>query len=182
MSDDARPYSRQESSGARLDRNFNEQLQELRVAQAGVQIIFAFLLSIPFQQRFTTLTDLQRHIYIVTLVFAALSVVLFVAPVAAHRVLFREGVKDFIVRYTAVLTACGLGTLAVTVLGGVVLVLDVLLSHTAALWTGAALGLLALVLWVGVPWTRRRRTPPGKADVDDDGVSPRGGQSPKIPG
>lgn len=181
MSDDARPYSRQESSGARLDRNFNEQLQELRVAQAGVQIIFAFLLSIPFQQRFTELTDLQRHIYIVTLIFAALSVVFFVAPVAAHRVLFREGVKDFIVRYTAVLTACGLGTLAVTVLGGVVLVLDVLLSHTAALWTGAALGVLALALWVVVPWARRR-TPPGKAEFDDEGGAPRTGQDSKIPG
>lgn len=169
MADDEH-YSRTETTGARLDRNFGEQLQEVRVAQTGVQIIFAFLLSIPFQQRFTTLTDGQRGIYIVTLMTAALSVILFVAPAAMHRVLFREGVKDFIVSYTAVLLSIGLTTLGVTVVGGVVLVLDVLVSQAAAFATGGALASVALVLWVAIPLRRRSKTPHGKTDRD---VMPR---------
>ena len=159
-------YSRTETTGARLDRNFGELLQELRVAQTGVQIIFAFLLSVPFQQRFSILTHAQRGIYIFTLVAAALSVILFTAPAAMHRVLFREGVKDFIVRYTAVLLSVGLATLGVTVLGGVVLVLDVLVGQSVALATGGALAGVALVLWLGIPFWRRSKTPPGKTDRD----------------
>ena len=69
--DEISAYKRDETEGQRLDRNFNEQLQELRIAQTGVQILFAFLLTIPFQQRFTTLTDLQRGVYLVTLIAAA---------------------------------------------------------------------------------------------------------------
>lgn len=159
-------YSRTETTGARLDRNFGELLQELRVAQTGVQIIFAFLLSVPFQQRFSILTHGQRGIYIFTLVTAALSVILFTAPAAMHRVLFRAGVKDFIVRYTAVLLSVGLTTLGVTVLGGVVLVLDVMVSQTAAFVTGGVLAIVALVLWLGIPLLRRSRTPPGETDRD----------------
>ncbi|OFE19013.1 hypothetical protein BA895_00300 [Humibacillus sp. DSM 29435] len=163
---DQEHYSRTETTGARLDRNFGELLQELRVAQTGVQIIFAFLLSVPFQQRFTILTDGQRGIYIFTLVAAALSVILFTAPAAMHRVLFREGVKDFIVRYTSILLSVGLGTLGVTVLGGVVLVLDVLVGPAVAFSTGAALAAVALALWLGIPFWRRSMTPPGKTDRD----------------
>lgn len=170
----ASPYSRQETSGARLDRNFNEQLQELRIAQAGVQILFAFLLVIPFQDRFEDLTSLQRNIYVVTLIAAALSVILFTAPVAMHRVLFREGVKDFIVRYTAVLISAGLATLALSILGGIVLVLDLLLSHTTALVIGGLLALLALVLWLVVPLRRRARTRPGKPRRDGSDEHPEG--------
>ena len=163
---DEQHYSRTETTGARLDRNFNELLQELRVAQTGVQIIFAFLLSVPFQQRFTVLTNGQRGIYIFTLVMAALSVILFTAPAAMHRVLFREGVKDFIVRYTSILLSVGLGTLGVTVLGGVVLVLDVLVGPAVAFPTGASLAMVALVLWLAIPFWRRSKTPPGKTDRD----------------
>ena len=97
---DAHPYRREESEAERLDRNFGEQLQELRIAQAGVQILFAFLLTIPFQQRFTSLTDLQRDIYVVTLLSMAISTLVFMTPVAMHRMLFREGLKDFVVRHT----------------------------------------------------------------------------------
>lgn len=157
-------YSRTETTGARLDRNFGELLQELRVAQTGVQIIFAFLLSIPFQQRFAILTHGQRGIYIFTLVTAALSVIFFTAPAATHRVLFREGAKDFIVRYTSILLSVGLATLGVTVLGGVVLVLDVLVSQAVAFSTGAALAVVALTLWLAIPFWRRSRTSPGKTD------------------
>lgn len=157
-------YSRDETKAEQLDRNFNEQLQEVRIALAGVQILFAFLLTLPFQQRFETLTGFQRNIYLLTLVAAAVSVVLFTAPVAAHRILFREGVKDFIVRYASRLTATGLFTLVVAVIGGSVLVLDVMLSHTASLAIGGSLALLALVLWVAVPlWHKASRSERTKA-------------------
>ncbi len=150
-------YSRDESEAERLDRNFNEQLQELRIAQAGVQILFAFLLTIPFQQRFTTLTDLQRDIYVVTLVSIAISTLVFMTPVAMHRMLFREGLKDFVVRHTDTLIGAGMFFLVVGIIGGVVLVLDVLLSHTTAIWIGGGLTLLAVALWLVLPLSQRRR-------------------------
>lgn len=158
------PYSRDETRGERLDRNFNEQLQEVRIAQAGVQILFAFLLTLPFQQRFTMLSGFQRTVYLWTLMAAAVSVVLFTAPVAMHRVLFREGVKDFVVRYTDRITAFGLYSLAVSIVGGTVLVLDVLLAHTTALVIGGLLALLALTLWVVVPVWHRATTRPSRRD------------------
>jgi hypothetical protein len=154
---DSHAYTRDESEADRLDRNFGEQLQELRIAQAGVQILFAFLLTIPFQQRFTVLTDLQRNIYVGTLVAAAVSVIVFTAPVALHRTLFRDGLKDFIVIYTDRLMGVGLFTLGVGIIGGVVLVLDVLLSHAAAFWIGGLLLLLGLALWLGMPLSQKGR-------------------------
>ena len=156
MSDDD-GYTRDESEAQRLDRNFNEQLQELRIAQTGVQILFAFLLTIPFQQRFTSLTDLQRGIYVVTLLSVAICTLIFMAPVAMHRMLFREGLKDFVVRHTDTLIGTGLFFLGTGIVGGVVLVLDVLLKDTAALWIGGALAVLGLSLWVLLPMSQRRR-------------------------
>lgn len=163
------PYSRHESDGQRLDRNFNEQLQEVRIAQAGVQILFAFLLTLPFQSRFTVLTPVQLRIYFVILTASALSVVFFTAPVAIHRVLFRRGVKDFIVKYTSGLLSWGLFTLALAVVGGVVLVLDVLFSPVLAIVTGAAVALLALALWVAVPEWHKRTTPSHNREEEPSG-------------
>ena len=154
---DSQPYTRDETEAERLDRNFGEQLQELRIAQAGVQILFAFLLTIPFQQRFTTLTDIQRTIYVTTLLSVAVSTLVFMAPVAMHRMLFREGLKDFVVRHTDTLIGMGLVFLVVGIVGGVVLVLDVLLSHTTAFWLGGAITLLAVGLWLVLPMSQRRR-------------------------
>jgi hypothetical protein len=162
------PYTRDETEAERIDRNFGEQLQELRIAQAGVQILFAFLLTIPFQQRFTTLTDLQRDIYVVTLMAAAVSVIVFTAPVALHRTLFRDGLKDFIVTYTDRLIGVGLFTLGLGIIGGVVLVLDVLMSHTAAFWIGGALLVLGLALWVGVPLSKKGSARRNLETRDDD--------------
>jgi hypothetical protein len=154
---DSSGYTRDESEAARIDRNFGEQLQELRIAQAGVQILFAFLLTLPFQQRFTILTELQRGVYVFTLLAAAVSVVVFTAPVALHRTLFRDGLKDFIVTYTDRLMVVGLVSLGVGIIGGVVLVLDVLTSHTTALWFGGALLALLLGLWLAVPLSHKGR-------------------------
>ena len=154
---DSQPYTRDESEAERIDRNFGEQLQELRIAQAGVQILFAFLPTIPFQQRFTTLSEIQRTIYVITLLAVAISTLVFMAPVAMHRMLFREGLKDFVVRHTDTLIGTGLFFLVVGIIGGVVLVLDVLLSHTTAFWIGGAIAVLAAGLWVLLPMSQRRR-------------------------
>ena len=154
---DPHAYERDETEAERIDRNFNEQLQELRIVQAGVQILFAFLLTIPFQQRFSQLTDLQRTIYVTTLLSVAIATLVFMAPVAMHRMLFREGLKDYVVRHTDNLIGTGLFFLVVGIVGGVVLVLDVLLSHTTAIWIGGGLTVLALALWVALPLSQRRR-------------------------
>ena len=151
-------YERNESKAERLDRNFNEQLQELRISQAGVQILVAFLLTIPFQQRFAEISDRQRTIYLIALIAAAVSVIAFTAPVALHRTLFREGQKDFIVRYTSRLMVVGLTMLGLAITGGLVLVLDVLLSHTAAFVTGGVLFLLGVTLWLVVPLSRKGKS------------------------
>ncbi|MEJ7649500.1 MAG: DUF6328 family protein [Nakamurella sp.] len=154
-------YVRRETQAQRLDRNFAEMLQEVRVAQAGVQILFGFLLSLAFQARFSSLDTFQLDVYLVTLIAAALAVTFLTGPVAAHRLLFRRGLKGFLVHYTASLTAIGIGFLAVSVVGGVVLVVDVLLSRPVAISIGSALVAIGIVVWLVIPATmlRHRRDP-----------------------
>ena len=92
-----RPSGRDETEAERLDRNLGELLQELRVALPGVQVLFAFLLAVPFQQNFTKITDFQETVYFVTLLLTALSAVLLIAPSAYHRMTFRMQQKDDLV-------------------------------------------------------------------------------------
>ena len=161
--DDERPersehrYVRHESDAHRLDRNYNELLQELRVAQAGVQILFAFLLTIAFQPRFAELNTFQEDLYLVTLTMSALAVVCFVAPVSAHRLLFRRGVKDSLVTFTGRTATAGLVFLGLSVLGGVMLVVDWILNLTASLILTGGILAFALVVWVVVPISLRDR-------------------------
>ena len=150
-------YRRDETEAQRLDRNYGELLQELRVAQAGVQILFAFLLTIAFQQRFTELTTFQKGLYVVTLTLSALSVICFVAPVAAHRVVFRRRVKDALVAFTNWTASAGLVLLGLSVLGGVLLVAGLVLNLTASLFITGGVLLLTLLLWVIVPISLRDR-------------------------
>lgn len=149
--DSGRSYRRDESEAERLDRNYGELLQELRVAQAGVQILFAFLLTIAFQPRFAELDGFQRTVYLVTLLCSALAVCCFVAPVAAHRMMFRRGVKDELVAFTSRMAAAGLWLLALAVVGGVLLVVELVTSRSAALIAAGGLALVGAVLWVAVP-------------------------------
>jgi hypothetical protein len=151
-----RAYSRDEPVARRLDRNYGELLQELRVAQNGVQILFAFLLTIPFQVGFMKLSGSEHVIYVITLLCAAVSVVLFVAPVATHRLLFRRGLKDTLVRVTARLTVAAITFLALSILGAVGLVTDVVAGPGVAVGITAALAVLIGVMWLAVPeWVRR---------------------------
>lgn len=157
--DDGIGYERDESPAHRFDRNYAELLQELRVAQTGVQILFAFLLGIAFQPRFDELGTGERSLYLVTLLSAALAAVLLIGPVAAHRVLFGRRRKDELVTITGRLASAGLVFLAVAILCAVALIVDFVVNLAAALVVAGILGAAVLLVWVVVPTRARRRTP-----------------------
>ncbi|MFR9676446.1 DUF6328 family protein [Streptomyces sp. TR06-5] len=159
--------TRNETAVERADRNFLELLQELRVIQTGVQILFAFLLTLAFTARFPELDAFQRATYIATLLLSALAAVLFTAPAALHRTLFRRGAKRLIVDVSSRFAALGLAVLALALAGALLLVVDVVLGRAFGLGVaGAALG-VCLLAWAVLPLSlRRARTPgrPGEAD------------------
>ncbi len=148
---------RNETEAERLDRNYGELLQELRVAQVGVQILFASLLTIVFNQRFTTISSMQRGTYVVTLLAAACAVALLVGPVAFHRIVFRHSQKDDLVRVSHRMALGGLACLAVALLGAVLFILEEVLGQTPALWYSAGVAAVFIVLWVVVPVVSRTR-------------------------
>ena len=126
MADDASTPEREETEQERLNRELDQLLGELRVAMPGVQVLFAFLLTVPFQQRFAQVTEFQRDVYFVTLLAAAAASALFVAPTAYHRLMFRERDKPRLVAISTKLALAGLACLAVAMNGAVLLVTDVL--------------------------------------------------------
>lgn len=135
----------------RADRNFSELLQELRVTQTGVQILFAFLLTLAFTPRFASLDALQRGAYVATLLLAVLAAMLLTAPAAVHRMLFRRRAKLLIVDVSARLTAAGLMALGLTLTGAVLLVVDVALGRGAAVAASAGTFVVCGGLWVVLP-------------------------------
>lgn len=155
-------YDRDESEAQRLDRNYAELLQELRVAQAGVQILFAFLLTIAFQQRFAGLSSAQRALYVTTLVLAAVSALLFIAPVAIHRIFFRQQLKDELVTFTGRVAAAGLVFLALAMLGSVLLIVDVVSGAVEAWILTGGLAVLFASIWYLIPlrWRTLERDEP----------------------
>ena len=140
-----------ESEEERINRNWDELLQELRVTQVGVQILTAFLLTVPFQQRFVELTDLQRHVYLVTVGFAVVATGLIIAPVSFHRLVFRRRQKPWLVRAAHHLAQLGLVCLAWAIVGALWLVFDFVAGRTVSLIVLAvAVGFYAM-LWWGAP-------------------------------
>jgi hypothetical protein len=142
---------RAESKLHRADRNMLELLQELRVAQIGVQILFAGLISVSFMERFANVNAFQRWTYVVTLLLAAVTTGLLVAPAAAHRMTFGRGVKPQTVQLGHRLFVWGLVTLALSFAGAVLLVLDVTVGPVFGIAAAAAVAVLLLVLWFVVP-------------------------------
>jgi len=134
-----------------LDRNWDELLQELRVTQTGVQILTAFLLTVPFTNGFPELDGFQRDCYLVVLSGSVLTTALLVAPVAYHRVLFRQRERRWLVDASNVTARVGLVTLAATMAGVVFLVFDVVTNRPAASVAFAVSLLLFLALWLGAP-------------------------------
>ncbi len=165
-------YEREESEGERLDRNWTEMLQELRVTQTGTQILTGFLLTLAFTPRFTELDDYQRDIYLILLVLATLATGLALAPVILHRSLFRKHAKDTIVSLADVLIRVAL-TCGGLLLGGIVLFMfDVVLGRAAGFIAGGCALVVAILLWVAIP-LNARRLHRGESSTDDEASSPR---------
>jgi len=141
-----------------LDRNVDELLQETRVATAGVQFLFAFLLTLPFTQRFGQLTAFQEDLYIITLLSTASAAIVLIAPVSFHRVLFRQHEKEAVVTFADHALVAGLVLLLIGIASAVLLVLDVVLSRGPAIAGCVAVAGLALVLWFALPGWRRSRS------------------------
>jgi Family of unknown function (DUF6328) len=147
---------RQESVAQRADRNIGELVQELRVVGLGVQVLFGFLLSLPFTMRFTKLGGAQRDLYVTSLVLAALATVLLIGPVAYHRLVFRRGMKEQLVRFANEMAILGLAAVAGAVLIAVLLVTDFVVGAVAAGLITGVLACMIAVLWFVVPLTQRR--------------------------
>jgi hypothetical protein len=147
----------EETDNERITRNVNELLQELRVAQAGVQILFGFLLSITFTEVYTRATGFQKGTHLVTVLFATAAVALLTAPAAWHRLLFRLGQRPMIVRVANTLAVFGLASLAAAMTGTVLLLTNVVLGT----WLSVPISLVAAAgfasLWFLLPWRVRQR-------------------------
>ena len=143
--------SDEETAKQRLDRNFSELLQELRVTQTGVQILLGFLLTMVFSSGFTKVEGWELSLYAVAVCLTTLSMALLVAPVALHRILFRRGMKPYLVRLTHVLTFLGLVALMLAVSSAVTLALVVALGLTAGVVLGLATLLVLLMIWYALP-------------------------------
>jgi hypothetical protein len=155
-SEEARVEGRNETHLERCDRNLTELLQEVRVVQTGVQVLFAFLLMAPLTPGFADLGALQRLEYFVTLTLAGAAALLLIAPTAYHRVLFRLGDKDYLVTVANRLTIAGLAAVALSMVGAFVFVTDILFGQLAATVAGAATGATTFILWAALPLARRR--------------------------
>jgi Family of unknown function (DUF6328) len=166
--EEARVEGRNETHLERCDRNLTELLQEVRVVQTGVQVLFAFLLMAPLTPGFADLGALQRLEYFVTLTLAGAAALLLIAPTAYHRVLFRLGDKDYLVTVANRLTIAGLAAVALSMVGAFVFVTDILFGQLAAMVAGAATGTTTLILWAALPLARRRAlagTGPARRDA-----------------
>ena len=151
----ARPTSTDETELERWQRNFTELLQELRVAQTGVQILFAFLLTLAFSGELQDAELFVQTNYLVALLAAAAATALLIAPVAYHRILFRQGRKPHITRAAHRMACAGLGLLAIAMIGSIMLAVDLLLPRPAAAAIALFTGLWFAVLWGLAPWALR---------------------------
>jgi membrane-bound acyltransferase YfiQ involved in biofilm formation len=150
-----RPEARSEDEQDRLNRQMMELLNELRVAMPGVQILFGFLLTVPFQQRFRDVTEFQETVYFVTLIAAAVAAAFLIAPSAYHRVMFEQHDKPNIIHIGTGEMLVGLAALAVAMNGAVLLVTDVLFEVGTVTVTVVLMATLYLTLWFGFGLVRR---------------------------
>jgi hypothetical protein len=146
---------RDESEEERLDRNLAELLQELRVALPGVQVLFAFLLAVPFQQNFTKITGFQEKVYFATLLCTAISAALLISPTAYHRLTFHLQQKKELVFVSNRLSIAGLCFLALAMTGAVTLITDVLFGGIATAVFGIAAATMFVLLWGVLPLRQR---------------------------
>jgi len=145
-----------ESTAQRLDRNHGEILQELRVAQTGVQLLFGFLLTVPFQARFSEVDGWQRNAMVLALILAALATAFLIAPVSYHRILFRQQMKDEVVKAANRFAQLGLACLLLAIVVALDLVLDVVVGRVWALVASGGILVVLVTVWYVFPlWELR---------------------------
>ncbi len=147
---------RDETENERVDRNLQELLGELRVALPGVQVLFAFLLVVPFNNRFADVTPFQKTVYFVTLLFATAASVCLIAPTVQHRIEFRHQDKEHIVLVANKLSVLGLTFLAVAMTGAILFVTDFLFDPATTVVASVFVALAFAVLWYLIPLRRLR--------------------------
>jgi uncharacterized protein involved in cysteine biosynthesis len=155
-----------ETEKQRLNRNLDQLLQELRVVLPGVQVLFAFLLAVPFSSRFGDVDDFERDVYFTALMLSALAVAFLMAPSMHHRILFRQEQKRYLVHAGSILTIAGMTTMALAIALSLVLVAHFLFGPGAA-WAAGATALVAFgLLWYALPIARRitKRNPDPRDD------------------
>jgi hypothetical protein len=121
-----------------------------------VQVLFAFLLTVPFAQGFAALSSFERDLYLVVLLLTALASALLIAPTAYHRVLFRKGYKPQILFFANRAAMAGLAVLALAMTGAILLIAHVIFSEAASIVVAVASGLVFTALWYLIPWARGR--------------------------
>jgi cation transport ATPase len=150
-----RREQRTDDEQERLDRQLEELLQEVRVAMPGVQVLFGFLLAVPFQQGFDTITSSQRMIYFATLLAAAVATAFFIAPAAFHRINFEQNQKKSVIHVGNRQFLTGLVALALAMNGAVALVTDLIFKGSTLAVTMVVVGSLFAWLWFGLGLLRR---------------------------
>jgi hypothetical protein len=145
-------YSREhESEAEKLDRNWNELLQELRVSQTGVQVLTGFLLTLPLQPKFAELSTLERNLYVAAISLSILATGLLVAPVSMHRVLFRKRRKESLVEVGSWVAKAGLVALALASAAVAAFVFSLVFTETVGLWVGAVTLVVFALAWLVLP-------------------------------
>ncbi|WP_376701316.1 DUF6328 family protein [Nocardia uniformis] len=158
--------ARHETETERLDRNWNSLIQETRVVQTGVQLLTGFLMILPFQSRFDMLTDPMRVLYLVTVSASIGATVFLVAPVSAHRILFRRHRLRAVVESAHKFGLVGLALLGVALTGVVVLIFDVVAGTIVGVAAGLLFAALFAVVWGLLPWLQRRRGVGDDTNID----------------
>jgi amino acid transporter len=147
----------------RVNRELIELLNELRVALPGVQVLFAFLLAVPFAQGFTRVTDFQRALYFTVIALTAVSLALLIAPSAWHRLRFRQQDKERILRASNKMSIAGLGFLALAMVGAVMLIADFIYTPTLTIISGIVAAIVYGALWYVLPLAGPRGPKPDEA-------------------
>ncbi|MFE7172774.1 DUF6328 family protein [Streptomyces sp. NPDC057616] len=152
-------WGRHETEEERADRKWGELIQEIRVAQTGVQILFGFLLTVVFQQKYDSLAQIDKTIYIVTVVLGAATTGALIGPVSLHRLVSGRRVKPEAVEWASRMTFVGLALLLATMTSSLVLILRVATHNAVVPWIVAAVVVWYALCWYVIPlWTRRRHT------------------------
>jgi len=154
---DERPRRTDETEHERLDRELEQLVNEMRLAMPGVQVLFAFLLAVPFAPGFKDVGPFGRDVYVFSVVCAALSCAFMIAPTAYHRIMFRRGDKSRLIKLASAMTITGLAFLGLAMNAAIFLATDAVLDQTQAIVITSVTAVVFLLLWFGLAAARRLR-------------------------